>query len=246
MTGFLSHLVDRAQGRAPLLERRPRALFEPERPMTGGIALESSVQQVAAPSEPRAFRAPDAPVHARADAREPEAPASARWRPPVDAAPQVSPPVRHAWPLQAQAPHAPVAALLAEPASASVAAAPSLTDRDAEPHAAATTTQRLVAHRPHPPVPSIAPAAAPLLVARAAERATPQAAMASPGPSRQSASPRREGPSAEANVPPTIHIAIGRVEVKAVSAGEAPRRAPGAAPRLSLDDYLRRRNGGAG
>ena len=68
MTGFLSHLVDRAQGRAPVLERRPRALFEPERPMAGEVAMESSWQEVAAPSEPRASHAPEAHRPARTSA----------------------------------------------------------------------------------------------------------------------------------------------------------------------------------
>jgi hypothetical protein len=45
---------------------------------------------------------------------------------------------------------------------------------------------------------------------------------------------------------PVINITIGRVEVRAAHAPAAPRQQSGAAPRLSLDDYLRRRAGGGG
>jgi hypothetical protein len=47
--------------------------------------------------------------------------------------------------------------------------------------------------------------------------------------------------------PAPVQISIGRVEIRAASnAVERPRTAGPAAPRLSLDEYLRRRNGGAG
>jgi hypothetical protein len=43
---------------------------------------------------------------------------------------------------------------------------------------------------------------------------------------------------------PTINVTIGRVEVRATHAPQAsPRRTESAAPRMSLEDYLRRRNG---
>lgn len=43
---------------------------------------------------------------------------------------------------------------------------------------------------------------------------------------------------------PTINVTIGRVEVRATHTPQpAPRRTESAAPRMSLDDYLRRRNG---
>lgn len=51
----------------------------------------------------------------------------------------------------------------------------------------------------------------------------------------------RRGP---AQAQPTINVTIGRVEVRATPApAPAPRRAESASPRMSLDDYLRRRNG---
>ncbi len=44
--------------------------------------------------------------------------------------------------------------------------------------------------------------------------------------------------------PPTIHVTIGRIEVRATTSA-APARQPQSRPRLSLDEYLRQRNGGA-
>lgn len=45
------------------------------------------------------------------------------------------------------------------------------------------------------------------------------------------------------NDPPAIHVTIGRVEVRALMAPSAPPKvAPRAAPKLSLEDYLKQRN----
>lgn len=57
--------------------------------------------------------------------------------------------------------------------------------------------------------------------------------------------PRRAPDEAPANAPaPTIQVTIGRVEVRATNQ-PAPSRQPSAqAPRLSLEEYLRRRSGG--
>lgn len=50
----------------------------------------------------------------------------------------------------------------------------------------------------------------------------------------------------DATPQPTIHVSIGRIEVRAVPAPTANNTRPQrpAAPRLSLEDYLRQRNGG--
>lgn len=54
----------------------------------------------------------------------------------------------------------------------------------------------------------------------------------------------RDASHTQAEVPPTINVTIGRVEVRATQAPQAtPRRKESTAPRMSLDDYLRRRNG---
>jgi hypothetical protein len=72
-----------------------------------------------------------------------------------------------------------------------------------------------------------------------------QAAFAQPASrrgARQAAAREAARPRAEAA--PTINVTIGRVEVRATQAPTpAPRRAEASAPRLSLDDYLRRRSG---
>jgi hypothetical protein len=48
------------------------------------------------------------------------------------------------------------------------------------------------------------------------------------------------------NEPPAIHVTIGRVEVRAVMPPSAPPKvASRSAPKLSLKDYLKQRNGGA-
>jgi hypothetical protein len=44
--------------------------------------------------------------------------------------------------------------------------------------------------------------------------------------------------------PPTIHVTIGRIEVKATPPTAAPKRRASASPTMSLDEYLRRRSGG--
>jgi hypothetical protein len=62
-------------------------------------------------------------------------------------------------------------------------------------------------------------------------------------PPKSSAVP---APHASANEPPAIHVTIGRVEVRAVmSPSTPPKVASRAAPKLSLEDYLKQRNGGA-
>lgn len=63
-------------------------------------------------------------------------------------------------------------------------------------------------------------------------------------PRRERQAVAREAQRERAEVPPTINVTIGRVEVRATQTPQpAQRRAEAAAPRMSLDDYLRRRNG---
>jgi hypothetical protein len=51
--------------------------------------------------------------------------------------------------------------------------------------------------------------------------------------------------NAFSRVEPTIRVTIGRIEVRAVSPPEPPpRRTKQPTPKMSLDDYLRSRNGG--
>jgi hypothetical protein len=63
-------------------------------------------------------------------------------------------------------------------------------------------------------------------------------------PRRERRAAARDTPSARPEVAPTINVTIGRVEVRATQAHtHAPRRAEAQAPRMSLDEYLRRRSG---
>jgi hypothetical protein len=65
-------------------------------------------------------------------------------------------------------------------------------------------------------------------------------------PRRERRTAARDTPSARTEVAPTINVTIGRVEVRATQAqASAPRRAEAHAPRMSLDEYLRRRSGEA-
>lgn len=57
-----------------------------------------------------------------------------------------------------------------------------------------------------------------------------------PGPVAQ---PQEKAPE------PVVHVTIGRVEIRAVSATAQPKRAAQSTPALSLSDYLDRRNGGS-
>ncbi len=57
---------------------------------------------------------------------------------------------------------------------------------------------------------------------------------------RESARREREDPAPDSHL--EVNIAIGHIEVRSVPKVEAPRR-PAAKPRVTLDEYLRRRNG---
>jgi hypothetical protein len=50
-------------------------------------------------------------------------------------------------------------------------------------------------------------------------------------------------PPQQAEMTPTIQVTIGRIEIRATTAS-TPAQPRQTGPRLSLDEYLRRRNGG--
>lgn len=96
---------------------------------------------------------------------------------------------------------------------------------------------------------SAAPVTSPSIVQPVVERVIDRRAdSVSPDRSRDTRSPSPPAPPNEAPpeppAPPVIHVTIGRVEVRATPTTAAPRRAAHSTPTLSLEDYLRSRNGG--
>jgi hypothetical protein len=65
------------------------------------------------------------------------------------------------------------------------------------------------------------------------------------GPRPSAASPFVPARPQLSNEPPVIHVTIGRVEVRAIMPPATPKVAPPAAPKLSLEEYLKQRNGRA-
>jgi len=277
MNAFLAGLVDRAQGRAPVLERRPRALFEPQRPEPAA-RIEEIAQDTSA-DEPRVAAAASHAAHPSL-----ERPIDRPLLPAV--APLARPVGREPAPARHESMPARPALLAVEPLPASRRGSAS-TDDDAprSPRRSSTPEARDTSREPAPRRAETANAALPTAPVRPRsaeatareprprEASTPASPAvttvqhvhhhhaASPAAARattpvvcpavllakaaQSPPPRREPAAAPAS-PPPVQITIGRVEVRAVHApAERARSAAPAAPRLSLDDYLRRRSGGS-
>lgn len=282
MNHFLAGLIDRAEGRMPVLERRARALFEPPEP--GGSRPLESLEYDDIPTRSRHA----AQSHRSDDVGTPRPPMRVDT-PPSDVRQRDAIAVRHS----DDAERAPRRNSDATPRGGSLTAehVPSVRPRAAlagdvdriAPHA---TPREPVVDRPESrapivertPAPERAPIAArtpmseqrpaprerrvldapPAMVrstsverTRASLPATPKSNEAVTPRSavllaraQTSATIRRERPAAV--LPPPVQITIGRVEVRAVAApsGRAPSSAP-AAPRLSLDEYLRQRDGAA-
>jgi len=277
MNAFLAGLVDRAQGRAPVLERRPRALFEPQRPLPARVdeiepeaAVDWPAPAASPPrSEPQTIGQPiDRPGGPVAAAR-PQAPSSREPAPP----PTRKEPV----PTQAASiaaalrplPRLAESAEVERPRSVHGPAAPEPTGdpgrlpsrrSEAAGAASATAAVRLkpaaaVAHEPRSPVaprPAAAVAATVQHLHQHSTIVTTRTSRATPASARPAVllakaaqqGPARREPAAAVNAPPPVQITIGRVEVRALQpAAERARPGTPAAPRLSLDDYLRRRSG---
>ncbi|NML46843.1 hypothetical protein HHL11_24070 [Ramlibacter sp. G-1-2-2] len=271
MNAFLAGLVDRAQGRAPVLERRPRFLFEPRQAGAGGVEVVEQLVGAEAPrAQVQAVRVEPQPVARAVDrpAVPPEAPLLPAKHERV-ASPRAPAPDRPGLPSLETRPGPRTLPAATEPSRR----AQSKPQRVREP--AQVPTRRTSSPGTETAVTRKAQAALPATTSEAAVRPAIAAKPAAPilstvqhvhhhttvqAPARTtSATPSRAVLMARAAQPPAarrdpapasaqpapVQITIGRVEVRAVPAAQPDRpRAPApAAPRLSLDEYLRRRNG---
>jgi hypothetical protein len=258
MSGYLQRLVERVQGRAEVLRPLVPSRFDPgpdATPEPSASLLERHEEIVAAPLPRRAARAPagadvpaplSASLHPLAAADAPESP----LRP-------IAPPALQYGSVPGEAPPQ------GEPAPAAQGSreAAALEERIRRAVAAA-----MEANEPQPEAPSFLPAireSAPRESvierevrtvevradgAMAGQRSPQQAriALAAPSPlpqRREPAAPRHAAAMAEPA--PTVHVTIGRVEVRAIPPAAplpAPVRRTG--PAVSLEDYLHRRDRG--
>jgi hypothetical protein len=254
VNGFLAALVARAERRLPVLERRPRSLFEP---VAGAVAThltEDEPQQRDADGARSSLAA--MPFAARPEARDPPSPDHGLHAEPA------------AWRRGLLLPD-PITAIAPPAATQLHEERPAIT-RARE--ASAAPDERPVARRALAVTPRIEASSAvhararhehaqgtgSLTAAPAPMHATPQAGALQSRPAAttrpalllaRAQAPfvtRRESPPAAAATLAPVQISIGRVEIRAVqAAADKPRAVGPAAPRLSLDDYLRRRNGAA-
>jgi hypothetical protein len=95
------------------------------------------------------------------------------------------------------------------------------------------------------PIPRRAERPAPAAPPRAAPRAPYVRAMQPPAAYRAAAPARAAAAVTQRAALAPVHVTIGRIEVRAAPAAPASRREHTGAPKLTLDDYLRQREGGA-
>ena len=283
MSGFLGGLIQRAQGRAPSLQRRQPALFEPVVPWAGAMpsdvgeprvatGVHAAAPEVRPERNDRMDRAPSEPlravqVHGSDRAREPLTPASIAIgrtedvrapetvrspRPARDPVPPVPVPVQAIKPLQAPprngVEHGTAVRLASQPAPAQVPALAKATRPDRTPPAPRSPRQPPDTASPAAPLPRQRPGDnAPGIFTAPRPAATPPAQTLARARAAQPASRKAALPATPPAAPPAVQITIGRVEVRALTTAErsGPRTARPAAPRLSLDDYLRTRGNGS-
>lgn len=253
MTDFLGWLAQRALGVAPLVRPRHSSRFEPvpEAP----LLMQPEHPPPFAGSEPPAI---DAPLSiAPRVIMQREIPAVQRVTPPATAAPP-SPAPSPARPSVAVATSRGVAAMERE--------SPALQGRPEATSPEPITAERADVPRPEPSQSQLHPAAAPsVLIEPSAIAITQQLSvhneaahstvhtrssshfnthLSAPPPVRVPAAPptRTRAPDS----PPSVHVTIGRLEVRALAPSPpaviaAPART--VTPRLSLDQYLRRAKG---
>jgi len=271
MSDFLSSLVDRALGRGPVLQRRRASFFEPT---TDAIAIDVPLSIEPQPAEVSARMtgagAPPAALEPASSARAQVAASSRETSSAVQrpSAEHAASSVPREGPPEPRTPSAPVQAVpprgvetiverVVERAGRPGVAEGSRVDPSQIRSAPTTLTVRSV-----PTVADGAIASGPMSVPGSREASSRREAPAL----RELPVPRIE-PSGEPQAPrvvprpelrmpewgrdaappaPTIQVTIGRIEIRAMPSPTAPARGKGpAAPRLSLEDYLRLRGGGA-
>jgi len=82
------------------------------------------------------------------------------------------------------------------------------------------------------------------VVQERSDRVQPQASQARFAPRATAPQSRKAEQPPPAVEPPTIHVTIGRIEVRATSPAAAAKHSPRSTSTLSLDEYLRSRDGG--
>jgi hypothetical protein len=272
MADFLTHLVARSQERGPRLQRRVPSLFEPAAGDAFGPGdIEAApAHDVVGESPPPAPRR--AALHDAGTARDPGRESTAAEPAPPAAAPvlhrqrAVEPIVIDVAHVVRRSPALPAPTARAEevrtPDVVGTRAAPQSTASRPQPGAVAgepaararpalervrierellreTLVDQTVVAPPsrwRPAQPVVSAGAARAIVAAARTRE----AVARTAGRRQ---PSLAAPAQEPS-PPTISVTIGRVEVRASRPAGAPKRGRHESePRLSLEDYLRRRSG---
>ncbi|HVO10135.1 MAG TPA: hypothetical protein VMX54_05215 [Vicinamibacteria bacterium] len=267
MTGYLGRLVDRAVGRAAVLEPRLPSRFDPGRIRPSPSPEQPWAAEIEAFAElavraPQAAPGPASPgpgstAGAPADRSAPAAEGRANREAPGAREPLASRPPPASPPGPAQRAGEAGEEIHARLRGAAEAAERLLVEARRERTGAG---REIPAAEPRPAPAVSAPKAIALEPRRPAELAAaprpdhplaPRAPTAPPPlhvpgrtAARQAPAPRAPAPEP----PPVVHVTIGRVEVRAEPPAVAP---PARAPRrpaahLALEDYLRRRNGGGG
>jgi len=228
---YLTRLAQRMNGDIPTVQPRLPFIFEPDTGIGRSPATFAEPGR-AAPSEPAESLPDGIPLHRPRPAAVLPAPAanvadSAPHRIPLNDAERV------------RQPPPPAARESVAPASVPFVAKDTFRERQdrppapklSEPRRSVPVTIRPVtgsATQPPPPTGSRRGAVTPPM-------------------NREAYAERADGPNAEHPASPTVHVRIGRVEVRAVMPPAAPSRpaARPTAPRTTLEDYLSGRKGGS-
>ena len=246
MSDFFSNLAGRLLGVSEVVRPRLPALFEtPER--EAKLSVEDAGPAHAAP-----FSEPDDPP-------EPAAPAAIASRSaPLDFGPRDRPEKAVAqWAPEAAAlsPPKPSPPLERPPAKRKVAREKAETksaleahhERRGEPRPTNRKTERAATSPPQAETPE--PIAKREDQAPTGPKPTPTTTPAAGSPFALPPAPRVSAKRPEAQPrgsEPTIHVSIGRVEIRATREQQSPRREKESSPVMSLDDYLRSRPGRRG